>query len=323
MRMLLVAIGLLLGFGTPLLAGDISEHQVAAEAKWLVQIDLDAARKSTIGKKFHAAMLKHDKSKQRLRAASEALGLDPTKDVHGLLLYDRRFAHQRGVLIIQADIDLKKLTAFVEKLPDYKKTNSGGQQFHTFTHKTHKSAGHAVTVCFHDKGTVLGRDKDDVVAAVKVLDGKSANLTTTDSPIGRLNTSLPALPPGVILHIRATGLDADDVPFKSPIVRQSKTLMMIAGEREGKAFAHVTLTANSKEVAQQIKAVVEGFIAVAQMQCGKNEEAKNLFRAVKVKVDDSLVTIDWKGPTDDLLKLIEKRMNKRGNGRHGKKHNRE
>jgi len=320
MRMFLVAIGLMLAMGAPLSAGDVDEHSVAADAKWLVEVNLDAARESTIGKAFRAAVLKNDKAKQRLEAAGKAMGLNLAKDIHGLLLYDRRFVHERGVAIIRADADIERLTAFVEKLPDYKKTDVNGRPFHTFTHKKHNRPGHPVTVCLHDKGIVMGRDASDVATAVKVLDGKSPSLMSVNSPLGRMNTSREASPPGTILHVRAVGLDEQTVPFKSPIVRQSKSFVMEAGESDGKAFARASLTADSSEVAQQIKAVVEGYIAVAKLQCGDNEEAKKMFRAAKVSVDDDVVTVHWKGPAERLLRIIEKQVKRHAGSEHGKKH---
>ena len=90
---------------------------------------------------------------------------------------------------------------------------------------------------------------------------------------------------------------------------------MVAGEHQGQAFARVRLTAKSDEVARQMLSVVKGFVANARLQCGDDEEAKNLLQALVIASDGKAVTIEWKGSVDGVLKFVGKRMAKHRNSK--------
>jgi hypothetical protein len=308
MRTLLVAIGLLFGFAALLRAGPLDQRQVAAEAKWLVHVDLDAAREGKVCK----AIFEHGKGKRYLRAIHHVLGLDPSKKIHGMLLYGVQFTYKRGVTIVQVDVDAKRLAAFLKKMPDYKTIRHGKHTLHTWTRKGHGQT--SMTACSHGKVTVLGRNGSDVKAALDVLDGRAAGLAG-DSPLAGQAFPDETGAGRVVFQVRAVGLAGPDVPFKSPLVKQSESLVMVVGEREGQAFARARLTAKSDEVARLMLSVIKGRLANEQLEFGDDEEAKNVLQALVVAVDGKAVTLEWKGSLDNVWKFIGKRMAKQRNGK--------
>jgi hypothetical protein len=317
MRTLLVAIGLLFGFAALLQAGPLDQRQVAAEAKWLVHVDLDAAREGKVCK----AIFEHGKGKRYLRAIHHALGLDPSKEIHGMLLYGAQFTYKRGVTIVQVDVDAERLTAFLKKMPDYKTTRHGKHTLHTWTRKGHGQT--SMTACSPGKVIVLGRNGSDVKAALDVLDGRAAGLADGDSPLAGPAFRDKTVAGRVVFQVRAVGLAGPDVPFKSPIVRQSESLVMVVGEREGQAFARARLTAKSDEVARLMLSVIEGRLANERLEYGDDEEAKKVLQALVVAVDGKAVTLEWKGSLDSVWRFVGKRMAKHhiGKQRNGKHYN--
>ena len=222
---------------------------------------------------------------------------------------------ERGVAIVQVDVDIERLTAFFDKIPDHETTQYGKHTLHTWTKKGHGGGQTSITASAHDKGIVLGRNGSDVKAALDVLDGRAASLADGNSPLAGAAFSEETVGGGVAFQVRAVGLAGPDIPFKSPIIRQSESLVMVAGEREGQAFARARLTAKSDEVARQMLSVVEGFVATARLQCGDNEEAKKLLENLAVTADGKAVTVEWKGSADGMLRFVEKRMAKHQDGK--------
>jgi hypothetical protein len=62
---------------------------------------------------------------------------------------------------------------------------------------------------------------------------------------------------------RVRGLADADLPIRSPLIKQSKSLGLVLGENAGESFALAQLRARSDEVAEQIVKVLEGFYAMA------------------------------------------------------------
>jgi hypothetical protein len=160
---------------------------------------------------------------------------------------------------------------------------------------------HTVTGCFHGPTTIVfGREAAEVKNALDVLDGTSRGLVEGEPLF------VPAVPDGTMIQLRAAGLSDAKLPFKSPLVRKSKLLVVTLGEYQGEAFVLARLVTESAEVADQVRAVVEGFLAMAELAVDSDEEMTRILQAVKVVTDGSTVIVEWRGATGDVAKLLEK-----------------
>ena len=101
MRVLGVTTAILLGLSATATAGPLDLKQVSAEAKWIVHFDVDAMRESTLVQRVYDKCVDQwPAAEQRLREATdlvEHLGLDLTRDLHGLTAYGTKVGDLDGV----------------------------------------------------------------------------------------------------------------------------------------------------------------------------------------------------------------------------------
>ena len=94
------------------------------------------------------------------------------------------------------------------------------------------------------------------------------------------------------------------------MVRQSERIFLVLGEHEGELFASARLETKSAEAAGQIRTVVEGLRAMAQLQCESDEDIEPLLEMIEVTVEGRSVLVDWRGPAEEMLMRIERAIRK-------------
>jgi hypothetical protein len=108
-----------------------------------------------------------------------------------------------------------------------------------------------------------------------------------------------------MLEARALGFSDADLPLKSPVIRKSKSLYVWLGEHEGEAFAVAKVETESAEVANQVRSIVEGLLAMAELHFESNKQITAVLQAVKVSTNDKTVTVQCRGPADDAANLLK------------------
>jgi hypothetical protein len=228
--------------------------------------------------------------------------MDPTRDLSSVTLYDTRFVRHHGVAIVRAKkLDQERLLALLKrKHPDHKTWEHGAHKIYGWTRAKGEKQEHQLTGSFHGRNTIVfGRDVEQVEDALDVLDGKAVSLTS-NSPLAAV------VPSGTILVIRADGISGSATPFKSAVVRDSERLSFVAGEENATAFAKGLLVAGSGEVAEQLRAVIEGFRAMVVLRHGSDEHVTKLLKGLKVVTADNTVVMEWTGSVDDLERIAAK-----------------
>jgi hypothetical protein len=300
MKALLAVCLIVTGLGPPASAEPLHGKQVSVGARWLVHIDADAIRAGSVPRRIGGLWRSLPSASEGLDRLTKAIGMDPTKDLHSVTVYGQRYAQPDAVVIVRAEVDRGRLMALLRTRPGFRTESYGKHELVLWTEKQGKKNEHTVAGCFYQPTLVVfGRDAAAVKKALDVLDGTSPSLAESDPFLA------PAAPEGTMIQVRATGL-ADVQPLKSPLVQQSKSLFVALGENRGEAFAAVRLLTDSADAARRIRAVVEGFLAMAALQFESDQEALKILDAVKVSADDKTVTVECRGPTEDVAKLVEK-----------------
>lgn len=306
MKMFLPACLLVLVCGTLSPGEPLDRSQVSADARWLAHVDFDAAKTVRTGQWIRDDWLNRDATRQGLTKLRDTIGLDPAEDLHGITFYGSRISGEAGVVILHAKLDRRRLLSELKKKLGHQSSSYGDHEVHLLTEAKSKGGKQTMTGCFYRPAMIVfGRDPAEVKRALDVLDGKAPNLAGADSPF---DVDAPA---GTVFEARATGLDGDDVPFKSPVLRQSESIRVALGEQpDGLTFLEIELAAKSAEVAGQMRSIVQGLLAMARLQCGSDEKILALLEAFRVSTADRTVTVAWQGPGDEVLKLIEKEWKK-------------
>ncbi len=298
MRIVGIALAAFLGLAAIGRAEPLELKQVAADAKWLAHVDVDAMRESIVVQKaYHKCMEMHKDAEKRLDKIHELLGVDPRKDLHGVTVYGKDLEKHHGVLIVHADVDQKLLLEKAQKAPDHKVAKYGSYEIHSWTRKHGKESHTAFGTFFKPNVLVFARSEAAIQGALDVLDGKSPGITDQKSPLaGRV-------PPGATLIVRASAVGPQ---VKCPILKDADSFRLTLGENKGESFYRGRLTMKSPEAADQVKAVVEGFKAMVGLTHGSDAAAMKLVGAIKVTTQDKTVRVAWSAPAEEVWTAIEK-----------------
>jgi hypothetical protein len=300
MRALLAALAIVAGLGPLAHAEPLDSKRVSGDAKWLVHIDADAMRVGKVPRTIGELWLSVPSASEGLKKLTIAIGMDPAKDLHSVTIYGQRYAQPDAVVIVGAEVDRKRLIALLTRKPDYRTESYGNHELVIWTENKGKSDEHVVTGCFYQPGVIVfGRDTAAVKKALDVFSGTARSLAESDPLFAR------DVPSGTMIQARATGLAGVEL-FKSPLVQQSKSLFVALGENQGEVFAVARLVTESTDVARHVRAVVEGFLAMAELQLESDPDALKILEAVKVSTEEAKVAVECRGPADAAAKLVEK-----------------
>lgn len=291
--------------------GPLKTEQVAGDARWVAHLDVDAVLSSGIAQFVLDEAAKKEEFHAGLAKIEETLGFRPLKDMHGLTLYGREYTKESGVAVIDVAADRDKLLALLLANEEYKKTEYGDHALHQWTDPPRYDEAGELTReargqvgCFYDEGTIVIAPSVKVLqGALDVLDGKAENLAKT-----KALKMLPAPAKGAFLVAAAEDIElpAEKHP-RAALLRKITDGAVQAGESDGSVFADVSVLARTVEEAARIRQVVQGFVALAQMQLQAlaDEDMPVLGEKITVTGDGKAVRLAATIPTKSLIKAVQ------------------
>ncbi|MEX0670237.1 MAG: hypothetical protein WD060_07260 [Pirellulales bacterium] len=280
-------------------AAPLDLASVPAKAQWVMHLDMDAARDSTVMERaWQRAVTMHPHAEQMMRMGAGMMGMDPRKDLRDITAYGLDTDKRNGAMIVRAKANRAMLEKMVEKAPGHETMEHREYKLHAWTHKGWKGRGgeKVVGAFFRDDVMVFARTPDMVKAALDVLDG-NAKSAAGDSPLGG------RVRPGSILVARASAVDPDT---KCPVLRQGRAFRVAIGESAGQSFYRAKLEMKSDEAADQAEDVVEGMESLARLGWGDEAAAMKLVDGLTTETQGSTCMIAWNAPADDVWAVVEK-----------------
>lgn len=290
-------------------AAPLDPSRLPADAKWVIHFDMAALQASglleDVGGLFPAGL---EPARAQLQKIEDNIGIDPTRDVLNVTVYDTRFAGKDGVMLIDVnDLDAGRLIEQLkERRPDHLASVHEGQTIYSWTMERGRDGEHVISGTTYRNTIVLSRSKTHVTDAIGLLAGRGRTIAA-DSPLARKAGS------GTIALGRAVGMDEVKTPFNSQIIREARSLSVAAGSADDELFFEGAMVASSPDVAKQCRAVVEGFRGIAALNA-PDETARRLVSALMISTEGATVTAQWRASRDDILSAIETQLNKRGRG---------
>lgn len=298
MRILGVAVAIVLGLGALAPAAPLDSKHVAADAKWVMHLDVDAVRASSVVQKgYHKCMEMHKEAAQHLDTVRDIIGMDLRTDLHGITCYGPQVGKRQGVLIVLADMNQQSLVDKAKLGPDHLVTKHETYELHSWTHKKGDKQHHATGAFFSSKVLVFGGSVEEVKAALDVLSGKSPSLAGKPSALDG------DIAPGTTFLHRAMDVGANT---KCTVAKQVQSYRAAMGENNGESFFRARLPMNTSESAEQVKAIMVGFKALAALQAGSDAEDAKLVEALKITREDKTVVVQWSASADAVWAEIEK-----------------
>jgi len=287
-------------------AGSLQPSNVMSDPVWVVHLDLDSLRQTSIGRQLLVELDKPEAQK-KLEAFQSVFNLDPRKDLHGVTLYSATKSEPDGVALAYGDFDSERLLTLVQANQDYEVTAHGTNKIHSWIDEKKKSRDgdqRTFGAIHGGKVLILGRKESRIAEALDVLNGKQQNLSTnkTFAQLGAGGT-------GAFLTGGARALELPGNDLGAAVLNQAKLVLLNARETQDQAELKLTVETANAETAKQVGDVCRGLVAVLTLQTDKPEAVK-LAKAIAVDQNVSAVLVKFTMPTGDLIDLIKSRAGK-------------
>ncbi len=278
-------------------AAPLESKNVAADAKWVVHVNVDAVRDShVVQKAFETCPILKDDSGKHFDQIRDKMGVDLRKDLHGITLYGCDTDRTHAVAIVFATVNQKLLLDKAEHATDHKVTKHGEIDIHSWTQKHGEKTHPAAGAFYKPDVLVFAASAKGVAAAIDVLDGKSAGITGPSPLAGRI-------PAGASLVIRAIAIRPET---KCPVLKQAESFRIALGENDGKSFYRASLIMKSPEAAAQVLAIQDGIKALGALRFSGDADVMKLVDGLKTTVTDKTVRIRWEASADDVWTVVDK-----------------
>ncbi|MHC4767465.1 MAG: hypothetical protein ACYTEI_01985 [Planctomycetota bacterium] len=265
---------------------------VAADAMWLIHLDVGAFKNSTIGR----YVLEHPDQfeLEDLDEFEQEVGLHPLTDFMSFTLYGFSDDPEADGVVVavttaRADEALARLKA-IEEI-DSVEVNLEGYPVQVLSDQGERHYLHVRAADRRDQRiVVLAGSEDVLLRAIKVIDNRAPGLSAGRSSI------LDGGPDrGSIVFVACGDIEAlGGVEPASEILRLSDGVTLDIGEAQGRAYGEATVSATSPESAASIAEVVQGMIALGRLIAAEEPEARplaDLAKAINVGVHDQKITI--------------------------------
>lgn len=307
MRTLIAAASILPLITAPAAAGPLRIGWVAAEAKWVAHVDIDAFTSSRFGSALLENADDFDIDLDDLDELQEEIGIDLRTDVMSLTAYGTSGDPEDCVIIAVTN---EAADEALERLLDHPDLNV--REIEVDGYDLYVIAAHGERHYLHVRDArrrdrrivVLAGGRHDLVDALKVIDGDAPSISMGKS-------RLPGTSPmdGSIVFVAAGAMDElDGFEPASDILSLCESVTIDVGEIEGELRAQASASAKSEENAANIKQVVKGMIALGDLIAFDDPDLtplKLLTEALSVRSTGNRVTIRFRYDVGDLLDKLE------------------
>ena len=281
--------------GAAAFAAGLPKENVAADAKWLLHLDVAEFKNTQIGQNVAKSFL--DAHWETARQVIKPLlnvdldwrqvdsitvyGTDPTPNDNAVVLIKTDAATQQGV---EAALRKKLQDA---KDPDDKAVEEPAGNGSIL------ALGNDLFVAPQKGGlTLLGKHRASLENASAVLAGKAANLKTSTAFAG-----LPEDPKGFFFLAMAEGFATPNhLPPQAQILQQAEGGKLVLGENGDRLFLNISLKAKTVEASQQIQKIVQGLQALMALSQDQNPDLMELSNATQVSANGKVVTASIEYP---------------------------
>lgn len=289
------------------LAGPLDTERVAADAVWLIHVDVEALTASTIGKAVLENGDRFDIDFDELDEIKEELGLDLRTDLLGITAYGSSEDFEEEGVIVAVTND--RADEALQRLINHKDVRVRTIDLDGYTVYALDEGDHYLHVGRADRRdrriVVVSSDKHALQAALKVIEGRAPSLSVGKSPF---LASRPGKSSIIFAAVGKVGA-LHGIEPASRILQLSDGLTVDIGEAEGEVRAEATVSATTRENAENISRVLDGAIGLALLAAQDNPQLgrlTDLARSLSVTTRDQKIAIALHCPARLLLDDLEK-----------------
>lgn len=287
----------------PAWAGPLEPRLVAADATWVIHVDVESAFASSLGR----MALADPEIAAGLAEARAKLGLD-ARDIKGITLWGAKSEGEDAVVVVHATAAVDDVVAKVRGEKGFEVGDADGYEVMSWTHEGKTAYGHVRRTRHGDDRIVfITHRRADLVRSLCVADGEEASAASPDAII----RDQPG--PGVIVFVAVPELAAvapdGMAALAPPILGKVVGMRFEAGERDATLFAQGTVTTATSEDAMTVCQAAQGGIALCKLLASGEPEGAELAKladAVQVSATERTVTFRISGSAADVARAIEK-----------------
>jgi hypothetical protein len=283
--------------GTEANVGALSRKQVAADANWLIYINVKQFNASKFG-----SLLQSDRAPAEMREplaqSQDLLGFNPLKDMDHMTLYGRTEDPQSGVALFTGRFDSEKVLARVRQRQGVSESRAGNRTIYQWT-EPRKSQ--TLSLCLLQAGQLLITGSPQTMGqALEVLDGKRPHLVPGSA------LSVPENARGFLLAT-ATG----DAVKMGPLGNSKGFNTTLGESAEGLVEARFNILAEDEQMAASTLQVLQGLVLSALLTAKQNPELAELAQNAQVSAQGSTVTLQVQQSAEKLFDLLSQQISKR------------
>lgn len=294
--------GVLLGLLWPAcsFAGPLQTEHVAADARWLVHVDVNAIQSS---ESLHSVFEKRISEHPLVRSLEDGrwkINVDFQGGVRGITLYGREQSQTRGVLLLYTKRGDVGSSSQIPDLPGQKTISYHGHSLYTWSWAKDQPAAVALALPLNDLAVWAGSVKS-LKSALDVIDGRNSNL---DSQETLMDTDAP---PGSMFLVRADNPASIGDSGAAKLIGHVRSFAYAEGVQRGRWFGRLAATTDTPEVNQHLKSVIDGAISAYWLLYGgrmEDSKADDESTDLKVSVVKNRVEVQLHAPLKELAQTF-------------------
>ena len=297
----------LLSLAVPATAGELNPDHVAAEARWLVHIDVQAAARSTFRSQLEQLIgdeIELDEIEE-LGAFPNIAGLKPWEDIRSLTFYSASPSPEDAVALVHTSPAVETALGDLRGMPGYRSIKATGGTLHAWEDDHEAWFAYVHYVGEDDRLVFFSDDEQRLLASLDVVLGKRPSLADSS------DKAIHALPrKGSIVFVAMTMIEGMDgwVPHDaSAVVQLVHGFSFDIGERGGNVEANLTIETREPEDATNVGQILQGIVALGSLvgnEAPGHEPLQRLVQSVSFQTAGNRVSLDFSYPTRDLVDLL-------------------
>ena len=292
---LIVAILIIVVFSLELKADSIQKSIIAADAKWVVHIDM---KKFTSTKLYELFM--NDESTVKIRKKTDKffkkLNFDPLKDIMGVTAYGAEKDEENTVVCFSGNIDKAHILGLFDEEADHQEISYGKYIIYRWGHDD-------FGVFVSDSLGLFSENEEAIKTALDVIDGKKENISS--SPMMKYVKEIPsdAFLMAVVDDISSLAGKHD----KAVMLKKAGMASFAIMEKKGDVALDLKFTTGSPEDAKNVEQMIKGLVAFGNLQLKEEKDVLELLERLRISIDGNKVQMGLTYPIDKLFNIISGR----------------
>jgi hypothetical protein len=295
----------------PLAANDIRTESVSAEAKWLLHLNLDTFRETSIGKYLFESFVKPraDETPMGFRIKTE----DIYEGVHAITAYGNTYQVDTdaiGVLLIRMEENLKSI--FEAALIQQEAAGGENPDIRTVQadpYSVYTKGDELFAAILPQDVVVISKSLDQLVSAVDVVEDRAPGLDESDSDFSGMTRA------GGTFFFLATAEGFNQsgaIPPQARVLQMAEAARLALGEGPDDLFLNLTLMAQNEKVRDQLAKIIQGLLALVSLTQIDNQDLAELALNTEVVSQGREVTVALNYPVEQVLQLVKARTENSG-----------